>query len=85
MNILTTNGYLSRYVTDWAGPEAVLESIAVRLGAPSVPGHAMRFDGSVSSERRDGDERRLEVGVRAVTDLGAHATGTVVLTLPAVA
>lgn len=42
----------------------------------------MRFDGSVSSERRDGDDRRLEVAVRAVTDLGAHATGTVVLTLP---
>jgi len=61
----------------------VLESIAVRLGAPSVPEHAMRFDGSVCSERRAGDERRHEVGVRAVTDLGAHATGTVVLTLPA--
>jgi acyl dehydratase len=83
MNILTTNGYLSRYVTDWAGPEAVLERIAVRLGAPSVPGHPMRFDGSVRSERRAGDERRLEIAVQAVTDLGAHATGTVVLTLPA--
>ena len=83
MNILTTNGYLSRYVTDWSGPEAVLERMAVRLGAPSVPGHPMRFDGAVRSERRDGDERRLEIAVRAVTDLGAHATGTVVLTLPA--
>lgn len=82
MNILTTNGYLSRYVTDWAGPEARLERIAVRLGAPSVPGHPMRFDGSVQTERRDAHERRVEVAVRAVTDLGAHATGTVVLTLP---
>ncbi len=23
MNILTTNGYVSRFVTDWAGPEAM--------------------------------------------------------------
>src|SRR5262249_14590538 len=28
MNILTTNGYVSRYVTDWAGPEARLLAIA---------------------------------------------------------
>ena len=31
MNILTTNGYVSRYVTDWAGPEAML------LAGPNVP------------------------------------------------
>ena len=27
MNILTTNGYVSRFVTDWAGPEALLRSV----------------------------------------------------------
>ena len=24
MNILTTNGFVGRYVTDWAGPDAIL-------------------------------------------------------------
>ena len=24
MNILTTNGYVSRFITDWAGPEAMV-------------------------------------------------------------
>src|SRR5260221_7645641 len=33
MNILTTNGLVGRYVTDWAGPEAIVRGIAIRLGA----------------------------------------------------
>ena len=28
MNILTTNGYVSRFVTDWAGPESMIRKIA---------------------------------------------------------
>jgi acyl dehydratase len=82
MNILTTNGYVSRYVTDWAGPEAMLRSIRVRLGAPAIPGRVLRFTGRVSGERREGDQRVVEVGVRLANDLGDHATGSVVLTLP---
>jgi acyl dehydratase len=83
MNILTTNGYVARYITDWAGPEAMLRSIAIRLGGPAVPGYALRFTGRVASEHLDGDERIIEVAVRAANDLGDHATGTVTLTLPA--
>jgi len=82
MNILTTNGYLSRYVTDWAGPEALLRSISVRLGAPAVPGAELSFTGRTTNEREGGGERQVEVAVQAVNELGAHATGTVVLTLP---
>jgi len=82
MNILTTNGYIARYVTDWAGPEAVLRSIAIRLGGPAIPGLVLRFTGRVVAERDEGGERVLEVAVRAVNDLGDHATGTVTLTLP---
>lgn len=84
MNILTTNGYIARYVTDWAGPEAVLRTIAIRLGGPAIPGLVLRFTGRVISDVRDGDERVLEVAVRAANDLGDHATGTVVCTLPAI-
>jgi acyl dehydratase len=82
MNILTTNGYVSRYVTDWAGPEAMLRSIRVRLGAPANPGRVLRFTGRVSGERPEGDQRVVEVGVRLANDLGDHATGSVVLTRP---
>ena len=82
MNILTTNGYVSRFVTDWAGPEAMLRSIAIRLGAPAVPGQPLRFTGEVEKTSHEGDECVIEVAVRAANDLGDHATGSVVVTLP---
>jgi len=83
LNILTTNGYIARYVTDWAGPEARLTDIKIRLGAPAIPGKALRFTGQVASKQDAGDECVLEVAVRAANDLGDHATGTVRLTVPA--
>jgi acyl dehydratase len=82
MNILTTNGYVSRYVTDWAGPEAIVKRIAIRLGAPAIPGKTLRFSGRVAAKREAGGECVLELAVRAANDLGDHATGTVVVTLP---
>ncbi len=82
MNIMTTNGYVSRFVTDWAGPEAMLRKIAIRLGAPAIPGQPLRFSGQVTQMNREGDECLIEVAVRAANDLGDHATGTVVLSLP---
>ena len=83
MNILTTNGYVARYVTDWAGPEAMLRKIQIRLGAPAIPGKPLRFTGRVAQKKEVGDECVLELSVRAANDLGDHATGTVVVTLPA--
>jgi acyl dehydratase len=82
MNILTTNGYVSRFVTDWAGPEAMVRKIAIRLGGPAVPGQPLRFTGQVVQTSQEGNERVVEVAVRAANDLGDHATGTVVLSLP---
>ena len=83
MNILTTNGYVARYVTDWAGSEARLRRIEIRLGGPATPGTTLRFDGAVTTRSRVGDEDVFEVALRAVNELGVHASGTVELTLPA--
>ena len=82
MNILTTNGYVSRFVTDWAGPEAMLRKIAIRIGVPAIPGQPLRFTGQVAQMSHEGDECVIEVAVRAANDLGDHATGTVVVSLP---
>ena len=82
MNILTTNGYVARYVTDWAGPEAMLTSIKIRLGAPAVPGKPLRFSGRVAAKSEAGGACVSELAVRAANDLGDHATGTVTLSLP---
>jgi len=81
MNILTTNGYVSRFVTDWAGPEAMVKAIKIRLGAPAIPGKPLRFSGRVAGKREMGAECVLELEVRAANDLGDHVTGTVTLSL----
>ena len=79
MNILTTNGYVGRYVTDWAGPDAVLKKVAIRLGAPNYPGDTMLMTGNVKSK---GDDGLVEVEIRGANNLSDHVVGTVSLVLP---
>jgi acyl dehydratase len=78
MNILTTNGYVGRFVSDWAGPEALLLCVDIRLGAPNYPGDTMVLSGRVTEVEGD----RVTVGIRGRNGLGDHVTGTVELSLP---
>ena len=78
MNILTTNGLVGRYVTDWAGPNALLKAVRIRLGAPNYPGDTMRINGAVT--RKEAGE--IEIGLKGSNRLGDHVIGTVVLALP---
>ncbi len=82
MNILTTNGYVARFISDWAGPEAMIRKIAIRLGAPAIPGQPLRFTGHVTEASNGADECLIEVAIRAANELGDHATGSVVVSLP---
>jgi acyl dehydratase len=82
MNILTTNGLVGRYATDWAGPAAVIERISIRLGAPNYPGDTMLMSGEVTGCEPDGASVRVELAVRGANSLGDHVTGTVRLRLP---
>ena len=85
MNIISTNGFCSRYLTDWAGSDAVVKRLAIRLGVPAHPGSTLTFTGSVLTVERRDDEQFVEVEFRASNELGDHATGTATLTLPATA
>lgn len=75
MNILTTNGLVNRYVTEWAGPTARVARIDIRLGAPNFPGDTMTFTGAVTA--CEGDD--VSVRVVGANRFGAHVTGTVEL------
>ena len=77
MNILTSNGLVGRYVTDWAGPAARLRKVAIRLGAPIYPGDVMTMTGEVTEV----DGELVTVALRGANSLGAHVTGTVTLTV----
>jgi hypothetical protein len=78
MNILTTNGLVGRFVTDWAGPDATVRRIAIRLGVPNFPGDTMRLTGRVTAA----DRGVVEVEVIGRNRLGDHVTGTVTVGLP---
>ena len=78
MNILTTNGYVGRYVTDWAGPNATVKEVSIKLGAPNMPGDTMKMSGTILSAA-DGV---VEVEVVGKNAWGNHVNGTVSVALP---
>ncbi|MGE4608146.1 MAG: MaoC family dehydratase [Myxococcota bacterium] len=80
MNILTTNGLVGRYVTDWAGVDATVKGIAIKLGTPNLPGDTMTMSGQVT-EKHDGDGV-IAIEVAGKNAWGNHVTGTVRIALP---
>jgi acyl dehydratase len=82
LNILSTNGYISRFITDWAGPETWVRKINVKLGVPAVPNQTLKFTGEVLNKTEEGDECIIEVSVTAANDSGNHATGTAEISIP---
>jgi hypothetical protein len=54
VNILATTGLVQKYVGDWAreaiGPEFVVRSCALRLGAPAHPYDTLAFSGEVADD-----------------------------------
>jgi acyl dehydratase len=80
MNILTTNGYVGRFVTDWAGPDATIRKVSIKLGGPNLPGDTMKMRGRVVA--LDEAESTAQVEVAAKNAWGDHATGTVTIALP---
>ena len=82
MNILSDTAYCSRFLTDWAGPDARVARIAIRLGVPVFPGHTLTYTGSVSAVSRTEDEGFVDIEFTAVDDLGEHVSGTATLGLP---
>lgn len=77
-NILTSNGYVLRHVTDFFGPLTVVKSCTLRLGVPNYAGDAMRMTGEVTAV----DGTTVTVKVRGANSLGDHVVATVVVEVP---
>ena len=82
LNIMTDNGHCSRFLTDWAGPEAMVRKIAIRLGVPAYAGSTLEYTGKVIGKSQQGGEGIVEVELRATNDQGDHLSGTAVLGVP---
>jgi acyl dehydratase len=82
MNILTTNGYVQRFVNDWLAPAGRIRAIDLRLGVPNFPGDTLRLTGSVRAKQDAGHERIVEIAVSGANSLGEHVAATVQVVLP---
>ena len=81
MNILTSNGLMYRYVTDWSGPETTLKRIDVKLGAPNLPGMVMTITGEVTA--RDDAAGTVDISVSGDNNVwGNHMAGMGRVALP---
>jgi acyl dehydratase len=80
MNILTTNGYVQRFVNDWAAPAGRICSVQLRLGVPNFAGDTLRLTGIVRT--KDAAARIVEVAVTGANRLGEHVAATVRVALP---
>jgi hypothetical protein len=77
VNILTDTGLVQRYVTDWAGPTALIKSIGLRLGVPWYAYDTVTFSGEVTAI----DNGLITLKVFGRNSLGDHVIANVTLTI----
>ena len=77
VNILTDTGLVQRFLTDWAGPTALIKSIGLRLGVPWYAYDTITFSGEVTAVQ-DG---LITVKVFGRNSLGDHVIATATLTI----
>ncbi|MBC8187173.1 MAG: acyl dehydratase [Proteobacteria bacterium] len=81
MNILTSNGLMGRFVTDWSGPDSSIKHVEIKLGAPNLPGFVMTISGEVTAKNEEAGT--VEVGIEGENNVwGTHMSGTVRVELP---
>jgi len=66
VNILTDTGLVQRFITDWAGPSAVIKSIGLRLGVPWYAYDTVTFTGEVTA---------VEDGLVTLKIVGSNSLG----------
>lgn len=75
VNILTDTGLVQRYITDWAGPGAVIRSISLRLGVPWYAYDTVTFSGEVTAV----DGGVISLKIFGSNSLGDHVIATATL------
>ncbi len=81
MNILSTNGFVGRYLTDWAGPGSRIKNIKFNLGAPNYPGDTMVVTGEIVELNEEGENTVAKIEFRGKNGMGNHVSGSALLQL----
>lgn len=81
MNILTTNGIVGRYLTDWAGPKARIKKLSFKLGAPNYPGDTMIISGEITALETLDNGQLATITFRGKNGMGNHVSGNAIVEL----
>jgi 3-oxo-4,17-pregnadiene-20-carboxyl-CoA hydratase beta subunit len=79
VNILTDTGLVERFITDWAGPNAMIKSIGLRLGVPWYAYDTVTFSGEVTAV----EDGLVTLKIVGRNSLGDHVIANATLTLEA--
>ena len=77
VNILTDTGLVQRYITDWAGPGAMIKSIGLRLGVPWYAYDTVTFKGEVTAV----EDGLITLKIVGSNSLGDHVIANATLTI----
>jgi hypothetical protein len=77
VNILTDTGLVQRYITDWAGPTALIKSIGLRLGVPWYAYDTVTFKGEVTAV----EDGLITLKIVGSNSLGDHVIANATLTI----
>jgi hypothetical protein len=77
VNILTDTGLVQRYITDWAGPTALIKSIGLRLGVPWYAYDTVTFKGEVTAV----EDGLITLKIVGSNSLGDHVVANATLTI----
>ncbi len=82
MNTMTTTGLVTRYINDWAGPEAVVKTFRFRLGRPNYPNDEMRVTGTVKTVEEAPEGLVATLEINGDNSLGHHISCEVCIAVP---
>ena len=83
LNILSTGGFIGKYITDWSGPEGELKKMVINLGMTVFPGDTVMHTGKIAKKYTEGNENLVDVEYALSVEMGPHAWGTATVALPA--
>ena len=76
MNILSSNGFVGRYLTDWAGPASRIKNIKFNLGAPNYPGDTMVMSAEIKELVEENGFTVAVLDYRGKNGMGNHISGS---------
>jgi acyl dehydratase len=82
MNMMTLSGLVSRFVTDWSGPDCIVRAHTLRLGRPNYAGDKLRLSATVAATAVEQGRRQVKLEFVGRNSLGNAIDGDLLVEFP---